>query len=111
LGNSNKEPKSSENQSQTPRERGVYWTEYVVRYHGARHLKSVADESYTGVEQNVWLFIAFILMNIGIIEYYVIRWFLRLIKSLFAKSSAGKSAVSEIKTYYVKPYILFSASC
>jgi glucuronosyltransferase len=84
-------------QPQTPRERGVYWTEYVIRHHGAHHLKSAAVELYwyQYFLLDVWLFIAFILLTVGIIEYYVIRWFLRLIMSLLTKSSAGKSAAKK----------------
>lgn len=78
-------------QKETPLERAVYWTEYVLRHKGARHLQSPAR-------------------NMGVIQYYLVDVILVLLASavmlghalkfifkILAKYATGTSTVHVVK--------------
>lgn len=64
-------------QPQTPLERAVYWTEYVIRHKGAHHMRSAAvDMPWYQVELlDVFLFLRFAILSPILLLYYLVKKF------------------------------------
>lgn len=62
-------------QPETPLERAVYWTEYVIRHRGAHHLRSAAvDMPWYQVELlDVFLFLRFAILSPIIFLFYLVK--------------------------------------
>ncbi|CAG0924203.1 unnamed protein product [Notodromas monacha] len=78
-------------QPQTPLDRAVYWTEYVIRHKGAAHLRSAARDltwwQYHLLD--VWLFVGAVLLGFLLVAYFVTRCFLRCLgRKLFGVPAA-----------------------
>lgn len=58
-------------QKETPLERAVYWTEYVLRHRGAKHLQSPARD--LGVLQYYLVDVIAILVIAGLILWYILK--------------------------------------
>ena len=67
-------------QPETPLERAVFWTEYVIRHKGAPHLRSAARDLtwYQYHLIDVWAFIIFIIVAALAVIFLLTRSLLRL---------------------------------
>lgn len=74
----------------TPQEEVVYWTEYAVRHHGAKHLQGAANRlSFIELHLiDVYSLMAVIFVIILIIDYIIIK---AIIKRCFRKKKEKKN--------------------
>ena len=63
-------------QPETPLERAVFWTEYVIRHKGAPHLRSAARDLtwYQYHLIDVWAFILGVVFAVLALVFFVLRW-------------------------------------
>lgn len=79
----------TKDQPQSPMERAVWWTEYVLRHNGARHLRSAAVDMPW--YQYFLLDVIAFLSAVALIAIYVIYLIVRVIVRLtFGKSKKAK---------------------
>lgn len=72
-------------QQETPLERAIFHTEYVIRHKGAEHLQS--PSRHMGVIQYYLLDVCFIMLLILFCIYYLVKVFLRFITHFFVSNS------------------------
>ncbi|XP_056630898.1 UDP-glucosyltransferase 2 [Diorhabda sublineata] len=71
-------------QSETPLQRAVYWTEYVLRHRGAKHLQSPAR--HLGVIQYYLIDVALVIIFSCILIYYILKLLLRMLVKYLVNS-------------------------
>jgi glucuronosyltransferase len=73
-------------QPQTPLERAVYWTEYVIRHKGAPHLKSAAADLpwYQYLLLDVMLVLATGALLVALISYLALSTLYKILTSTAA---------------------------
>lgn len=64
-------------QSETPLEKAIYWTEYVLRHNGAYHLQSPAKDM--GIIQYYLLDVSLIILCLCWITWYLAKLFLKVL--------------------------------
>lgn len=71
----------TKDQPQSPMERAVWWTEYVLRHNGARHLRSAAVDMpwYQYFLLDVIAFLLAVTLTSLYLSYLIIRTIFRLI--------------------------------
>lgn len=69
-------------QSETPLQRAVYWTEYVLRHRGAKHLQSPSR-------------------YMGVVQYYLLDVFLLIAACLILMYYAAKISLSYVVHYFI----------
>jgi glucuronosyltransferase len=76
-------------QPQTPLERAVYWTEYVIRHKGARHLRSAAVDLswYQYLLLDVMLVLVTGALLVALISYLAFRTLYKILTSTAAKKT------------------------
>jgi glucuronosyltransferase len=76
-------------QPQTPLERAVYWTEYVIRHKGAPHLRSAAADLswYQYLLLDVMLVLATGALLVALVSYLVLRTLYRILTRTAAKKT------------------------
>lgn len=79
----------TQDQPQNPLERAVWWTEYVIRHKGARHLRSAAVDMpwYQYFLLDVFAF----LIAVSFVFLYVFYIFIRSIKRLLFSGNKVKA--------------------
>ncbi|CAG0893694.1 unnamed protein product [Cyprideis torosa] len=85
-------------QPETPLERAVFWTEYVIRHKGAPHLRSAARDLtwYQYHSVDVWGFLISCLVLIILLELWILRTCFRLMCKSGGNSGAKKSQISKV---------------
>lgn len=78
-------------QKETPLERAVYWTEYVLRHKGARHLQSPARD--LGVIQYYVVDVILVLLATAILLWHIIKFAFKTL----ARYLTGTSAVHVVE--------------
>jgi glucuronosyltransferase len=83
-------------QPETPLERAVFWTEYVIRHKGAPHLRSAARDLtwYQYHLIDVWAFIIFVILAVLAVIFFIIRALFRL---CFGSKPAASKPVGKAK--------------
>ncbi|CAH1159905.1 unnamed protein product [Phaedon cochleariae] len=76
-------------QSETPLHKAVYWTEYVLRHKGAKHLQS--HSRHLGVIQYYILDVVLLLLIGAILLYYIVKQVLKLMLRSFVTNSVSAS--------------------
>lgn len=79
-------------QKETPLERAVYWTEYVLRHRGARHLQSPARDM--GVVQYYLVDVILLLLGLAVVMWYVIKFTIKIL-TRYLMGASGVSAVEK----------------
>lgn len=79
-------------QKETPLEKAVYWTEYVLRHKGARHLQSPARDM--GVVQYYLLDVMVILAMLCVVAWHAVKLAFRVMLG-YLTGSSGVSAVKK----------------
>ncbi|CAG0893692.1 unnamed protein product [Cyprideis torosa] len=87
-------------QPETPLERAVFWTEYVIRHKGAPHLRSAARDLtwYQYHSVDVWGFLISCLVLIILLELWILRTCFRLMCKSGGNSGAKKSQSKKKKS-------------
>lgn len=71
-------------QKETPLQRAVYWTEYVIRHRGAQHLHSPAR--HLGVIQYYLIDVAVVILSSLILFWYLFKWTLKIFVKNFVST-------------------------
>lgn len=71
-------------QSETPLEKAVYWTEYIIRHKGAKHLESSSRD--LSIPQYYLLDVICVLLLGLVCSYYFAKYFLRLLYKLLTSN-------------------------
>nr|XP_023022084.1 UDP-glucuronosyltransferase 2C1-like [Leptinotarsa decemlineata]XP_023022085.1 UDP-glucuronosyltransferase 2C1-like [Leptinotarsa decemlineata] len=79
----------------TPLQRAVYWTEYVLRHRGAKHLQSPSRN--LGVIQYYLLDVAALLFASLVLLYYVVKYALKSLVHYFVTSSVNAGSAKNLK--------------
>lgn len=82
-------------QRETPLERAVYWTEYVLRHKGAIHLQSPAKDM--GLVQYYLLDVILIMGVLLVFMYFIAKYLLKLIYRLLTTNMSLKIFKKSIK--------------
>uniref|UniRef100_A0A1Y1NNN5 UDP-glucuronosyltransferase n=1 Tax=Photinus pyralis TaxID=7054 RepID=A0A1Y1NNN5_PHOPY len=71
----------AQDQPMTGLERAVWWTEYVIRHKGASHLRSPLLDVpwYQYLLLDVLAVIASVMVIVGLLVFYIVRWFIGLL--------------------------------
>merc|ERR1712179_17722 len=75
-------------QETSPLDRAVYWSEYVLRHKGARHLRSEAASMpmHQYLLLDVMLVITLVIITIMIILYFIVKKIVHIAMSAFKKT-------------------------
>lgn len=71
-------------QKETPLEKAIYWTEYVLRHRGAAHMQSPAKD--LNVFQYYLLDVLFVLFVSALCFYYTMKFVFKLLLTLFTSN-------------------------
>lgn len=80
-------------QKETPLERAVYWTEYVLRHRGARHLQSPARDM--GVIQYYLIDVIFVMLVLLVALWHTFKFMVK----IAARYLTGASGVNVVKKH------------
>ncbi|CAG0884011.1 unnamed protein product [Cyprideis torosa] len=88
------------NQLTSPMERGVFWTEYLIRHNGAPHLRSAGRDLnlFQFYSLDVYSFLLMIVLMLGFFGYYGLRSCYRCAKCVCRKARKKRSKTDKKKT-------------
>lgn len=78
-------------QLETPLERAIFWTEYVLRHRGAKHLQS--PSRHMGVIQYYLVDVILLLLFAGVVIYFAIKFCWRLVLHYFISGATSRCSI------------------